>query len=241
MNENTTAATPQTTLVPDMGRPGRKGNTLDNIRTLGTIYKDEGSKGYSKSGRRRFKDCWRAEISIAGQRYRHRGESRLECEEWLKAVTTRKIKPTDNKADWYRMEQKKDPAVRVDELIVSNAEEAVLIYNYHETGDMEPLFKYCEQRLLPHMAYYCAHTLRFSQERTITASREAVAILLQRIANGNPVFALTITAKKMLRTHMEKGHFWFWERIPEPIRLRIGGLDLSGLAEIWKVTRDRRL
>ena len=49
-------------------------------------------------------------------------------------MRTGKIKPTDNKADWWRMEQRKDDNVRIDEIIVSAAEEAVLLYDYHQTG-----------------------------------------------------------------------------------------------------------
>ena len=51
---------------------GWTGNTEDDIVTTGTIYHDTASKGYSKSGKRVFKDCYRAEITISGQR-RHRG------------------------------------------------------------------------------------------------------------------------------------------------------------------------
>ena len=47
------------------GKPGRK--------CEGTIYYDHSSKGI-KNGRRVFKDCWRAEITIDGQRFRHRGQ-----------------------------------------------------------------------------------------------------------------------------------------------------------------------
>lgn len=51
----------------------------------GTIEHDTSSKGW-KNGKRVFKDCWRAVIMVNGQRYRHRGETREECREWLKAV-----------------------------------------------------------------------------------------------------------------------------------------------------------
>ena len=100
---------------------GWTGNTEDDIVTTGTIYHDTASKGYNKSGKRVFKDCYRAEITISGQRYRHRSKDRDDCERWLKAVRTGKIKPTDNKADWWRMEQRKDDNVRIDEIIVSAA------------------------------------------------------------------------------------------------------------------------
>ena len=78
--------------------PINPGNTLDDIRTDGTIYFDDGLKEI-KNGKRYIKNCWRAEITIAGQRYRHRGKDRLDCESWLKLVKQGKIKPTDNKAD----------------------------------------------------------------------------------------------------------------------------------------------
>lgn len=76
------------------------GNTQDHIVTGGTVYHDTGSKGYSKSGKRVFKDCYRAEIMIGRQRYRYRSKERQNCVDWLEAVRQGKIKPTDNKSDW---------------------------------------------------------------------------------------------------------------------------------------------
>ena len=56
------------------------------------------------------------------------------------------------------MEQRKDEEARIDELIVSAAEEANIVYEYRQTGDTEILYDYCIKALLPHMVYYCAHT-----------------------------------------------------------------------------------
>ena len=64
---------------------GWTGNTEDDIVTTGTIYHDTASKGW-RNGKRVFKDCYRAEITISGQRYRHRSKDREDCERWLKAV-----------------------------------------------------------------------------------------------------------------------------------------------------------
>ena len=50
---------------------GWKGNTEEDIVTDGTIYHDTSSKGW-QNGKRVFKDCYRAEITICGQRYRNR-------------------------------------------------------------------------------------------------------------------------------------------------------------------------
>ena len=220
---------------------GWTGNTEDDIVTTGTIYHDTASKGYSKSGKRVFKDCYRAEITISGQRYRHRSKDREDCERWLKDVRTGKIKPTDNKADWWRMEQRKDDNVRIDEIIVSAAEEAVLLYDYHQTGDITAINDYLVKRLLPHMVYYCAHTLHFGQDRTITASRQAAALLLTRITAGKPVMNFTATCKRMLRVHKQRGDFFYYEKAPEQVRIMVNGMNLDGLAELYKVTKDRRI
>ena len=117
-------------------------NSENSTTTTGTIYYDHGSKGW-QNGKRVFKDCWRAEITIDGQRYRHRSKERIDCEEWLKAVKCKRIRPTDNKADWWRMEQHKDESVRIDEIIVSQAEESVLLYEYHQTGDLSKINELC--------------------------------------------------------------------------------------------------
>ena len=209
--------------------------------STGTVYHDNASNGYSKAGKRVFKDCWRAEITIAGQRFRHRSKERDDCVAWVRAVKQGKIKPTDNKADWWRMEQRKDDNVRIDEIIVSAAEEAVLLYDYHQTGDITAINDYLVKRLLPHMAWYCAHTLKFGKDRTITASRQAAALLLTRITAGKPVMNFTATCKRMLRVHKERGDFFYYEDVPEPVRLLVNGMNLDALAEVWKVTKDRRI
>lgn len=220
---------------------GRRGNTENDIVTSGTIYHDTASKGYDASGKRVFKDCWRAEIMIAGQRYRHRSKDRDDCEAWLRAVKRGKIKPTDNKADWWRMEQRKDDSVRIDEIIVSAAEEAVLMYDYHQTGDITKIHEYLTKRLLPHMAWYCAHTLQFGKDRMLTASRQAVALLLTRITAGKPVMSFTSTCKRMLRVYKQRGDFFYYENAPEQVKLMVNGINFDALAEVWKVTKDRRL
>jgi hypothetical protein len=219
---------------------GWTGNTEDDIVTNGTVYHDTASKGV-RNGKRVFKDCWRAEIMIAGQRYRHRSKDRKNCEDWLQAVCDGKIKPTDNKADWWRMEQRKDEEVRIDEMIVNQAEEAMLLYDYHQTKDLTKINEYLEKRLLPHMAYYCAHTLRFGKDRTLTASRQAAALLLTRIVAGRPVMNFTASCKRMLKIHQQRGDFFYYEKAPEQVRLMVNGMNLDGLAELYKITKDRRI
>ena len=219
---------------------GWGGNTEDCILTDGTIYLDTGSKG-RKNGKRVFKNCYRAEITISGQRYRHRSKDRKDCEDWLKAVKQGRIRPTDNKADWWRKEQRKDDAVRIAEITVSQAEEAVLLSDYHQTGDIAPINDDLVRRLLPHMAYYCAHTLQFGKDRTVTASRQAAALLLTRITAGKPVMNFTATCKRMLRMNKQRGDFFYYENAPEQVKLMVNGMNLDALAEVWKVTKDRRL
>lgn len=216
-------------------------NTKDRIVTEGTIYHDHSLKGYTKSGKRIFKDCWRAEIMIDGERYRHRSSERYDCEEWLKAVRSNRIRPTDNKADWWRMEQKKDDSVRIDEIIVSQAEESVLLYEYHQSGDLTKISEYLVKRLLPHMAYYCAHTLHFGRDTTLVASKQAVALLLTRIVNGKPILSFTASCKKMLRVYKQQGDFFYYDTAPEKVKFLVNGLNLDQLAEVWKITKDRRL
>ena len=206
----------------------------------GTIEHDTSSKGW-KNGKRVFKDCWRAVIMVNGQRYRHRGETREECREWLKAVCAKKILPTDNKADWWRMEQRKDEEARIDELIVSAAEEANIVYEYRQTGDTEILYNYCIKALLPHMVYYCAHSLHLGRDRSLTCSRQAVGLILTKIVGGRPVTNITFTCKRMLRTYKNRGDFWYYDKAPEAVKLMVNRIDMSALADLYKVTKDRRI
>ena len=212
----------------------------DNRQRRGTIYHDSSSKGWKK-GKRVFSDRWRADIMIHGVRYRYRAETRQECAEWLKAVTQKKILPTDNKADWWRMEQHKDEEARIDELIVSAAEEANIVYEYRQTGDTQILYDYCTKALLPHMVYYCAHTLRLGRDRTLTASRQAVGLILTKIVGGRPVTNITFTCKRMLRTYKSRGDFWYYDKAPEAVKLMVNRIDMSALEELYKVTKDRRI
>ena len=207
----------------------------------GTIYHDHGSKGYDATGKRIFKDCWRAEINIMGVRYRHRSKDRKDCEDWLKAVKQGKIKPTDNKADWWRMEQHKDEEARIDELIVSAAEEANIVYEYRQTGDTQILYDYCVKALLPHMVWYCAHTLHLGKDRSLTCSRQAVGLILTKIVGGRPVTNITFTCKRTLRTYKNRGDFWYYDKAPEAVRLMVNRIDMTALAELYKVTKDRRI
>lgn len=208
--------------------------------STGTIYHDNASKGW-RNGKRVFKDCWRAEIVIAGQRFRHRSKEPEDCVAWLKAVKQGKIKPTDNKADWWRMEQRKDEEARIDELIVSAAEEANIVYEYRQTGDTEILYNYCVKALLPHMVYYCAHSLHLGRDRSLTCARQAVGLILTKIVGGRPVTNITFTCKRMLRTYKNRGDFWYYEKAPVSVKLMVNRIDMSALADLYKVIKDKRI
>lgn len=212
----------------------------DTRARTGTIEHERSSKGW-RNGKRVFKDNWRAVIMVNGQRYRHRGGSREECSEWLKAVLQKKILPTDTRADWWRMEQRRDEKARIDEIIVSQAEESVMLYDYHQTGDITKINEYIIKCLLPHMMYYAAHTLRLGRISTITASRQAAGLLLTRITAHRPVLNFTSTCKRMLRVYKQRGDFFYYEQAPEEVKLMVNRINFDGLAEVWKVTKDRRL
>lgn len=215
---------------PVLLRAAHKGHIEEEMRLKDT-----------RNGKRRYKFGFRVRIQIDGTTYRHRSNSRKDCEDWIEAISRGDIHPTDNKADWWRMEQRKDETVRNDEIIISQAEEATLLYNYHQTKDISPINDYIVQRLLPHMAYYCSHTLHLSEENTMTASRQAIALLLTRVTSGRPVIGLTITCKRMLRVYKQRGDFFYYEKAPEDVKYMVNNLDLSGLAKMWKLVRDRRL
>lgn len=206
----------------------------------GTVYHEHSSKGWKK-GKRVYKNNWCAEIYVDSVRYRHRGKDEDDCREWLKAVKRGRIKPTDNGADWMRMEQRKYEDVRYDEIIVSAAEEAMLMYAYNQTGDLKDIKEYLVTRLLPHMTYYCCHTLKMGQKKSVESVREAGGLLLARISSGKPVTNFTAACKRMLRIRKAHGDFWYYEKLPDDVKMVVNGLDLSHLAGVWKVTRDRRI
>lgn len=207
----------------------------------GCIYQDHSSKGIV-NGKRVYCKRWVAEIYIDNQRYRRRSYNKSDVVEWIKAVRMGKIKPTDNKADWIRMEQRKDLPTRYDEVIVSAVEESHLVYEYHQTGDLQPICEYMTNRLLPHMIYYCCHTLNLGRSTSINYALQAGALILRDIDAGKPVTNMTRQCKRMLRVRKAHKSFWYYEKdAPEHIKNIVNGLDLTPLAEVWNLTKDRRL
>ena len=208
----------------------------------GFVYYDNSLIQQNKNtGHRILHDHWRAEIQIDNVVYRHRSKSKEDCEEWLKAVRMGRILPTDTKADWKRMEQYKDMLVRYDEIIVSAAEEAMLLYDYRQTGDLAKINEYLANRLLPHMVYYCCHSLHIGHERSLLYVKQAAGLLLTRITAGHPVPNFTAACKRMLRTRREHSDFWYYEKAPKEVKMLVNGIDFSHLSKVWKVTKDRRL
>ena len=206
----------------------------------GNITPETSSKGW-KNGKRIYKDGWRATIQVNGIKYHHRAKTRQECKEWVKAVLSKQILPTDNKADWWKMEQRKDEAARIDEMVISAAEESSIVYEYRRTGDTTELFDYVTKRLLPHMVYYCAHSLNMGKEHTLSAARQAVGLILTRIVGGRPITNITFTCKHMLRIHKNRGDFWYYEKAPNDVKMMVNQIDFSPLADVWKLTKDKRI
>ena len=58
---------------------------------------------------------------------------------------------------------------------------------------------------------------------------------------GKPVMNFTATCKRMLRVNRQRGDFFYYENAPEQVKLLINGMNLDGLAELYKVTKDRRI
>ena len=214
---------------------------LQGVSNPGTLYHDHYSKGV-RNGKRRYHNRWCAEIMIEGERYRYRNRDQQQCLNWLNAVRMGRIKPTDNNADWMRMEQKKDLPAKYNEIIVSALEESLLVHDYSKTGNLDPICNYVTTRLLPHMVYYCCHSLSLGRDTSIDYSCQAVALLLKIITDGKPVTNMTRACKRMIRVRKAHHSFWYYEKdAPENIRNIVNGLDLSPLADVWKLTKDRRI
>jgi hypothetical protein len=45
----------------------------------------------------------------------------------------------------------------------------------------------------------------------------------------------------MLRVYKQRGDFFYYEQAPEEVKLMVNRINFDGLAEVWKVTKDRRL
>lgn len=208
----------------------------------GCIYEEYHNKGCVR-GRKRGTGYIRyvAEIVVAGKRFRHRSMDREKVEDWLNAVRSGRIKPTQKGADWMMMEQRKDMELRAYETIVSAAEEAVLVMNFFDNKDIEPISKYMQDRLLPHMVYYCCHTLALSEEKSLNYTKQAAALLFTMLYDGKPITNMTKTAKRMLRVRKEHSDFFFYERTPRQAKIAFTKMDIEKLSEVYKVIKDKRL
>lgn len=211
----------------------------DTIHRTGSIQHDHYSKGI-RNGKQRHHNRMEARIQVHGIVYKHRAKTRYDCEEWLKAVISKKILPSDNEADWLRAEQRKDMIARYSERQAESAEENFLLYQYYSDGNLEPLYEYIERSLLPHMVFYGCRTLGLSKKNAIIYSREAVSLLLTKIAYNRPVYSITALCKRTMRMK-RNGNTHYYDHIPKDMRLVVDSIDYAPLEEIWKVTRDRRI
>ena len=216
------------------------GIELHGWPTNGSIYEDYSSNG-KQSGKQRKRMRWVAEFYVGSVHFRHRSQNRIECEEWAKAVRMGRIKPWENGPDWRKLEQKKNLEMRYGEKIISAAEEACLLLKYHETKDLTDICDYMQRRMLPHMIYYSARSLGLGRKTAIDAAVQCVGILLTDITAGKPVTDFTRQAKRMMRIYKAHRSFWYYDKAPQDIKNIIDGLDLSGLDDIFKLTKDKRI
>lgn len=215
---------------------------LQPSETAGCIYEEYYNKGRNSCGNVR-KERYRryvAEVTIAGERFRHRSMDRAKVEEWLKAVRSGQIRPNQKGAEWMNMEQRKDKQLKNYETIVSAAEEAVLVMNFMDNRDLEPINRYMYDRLLPHMVYYCCHTLKLGRDVSLSYTKQAAALIYTMLYDGKPVVNMTKTAKRMLRLRRDHRDF-FYEKTPYQAKIAITNIDLDRLGEVWKLTKDNRI
>ena len=235
---NSTRQPVQELTLTDALFPGEK--PIAGTRNIGCVYHDTYSKGI-KNNHRTYHNRWVAEIQIGGVHFRHRSADKADCEAWLKAVRNGRISPRDYGADWYLVEQRRDMEKRFEEMILSAAEEAMLAAQYSADKNLKPISDYMTQRLLPHMIYYCAHVLNMGRKTALDASTQCIAIMLENIAAGKPITNFTRYGKRMLRVRKAHRDFWYYEKVPQNIRLIIDGIDYKPLEEIYKLTKLKKI
>lgn len=235
---NSTRQPVQELTLTDALLPGEK--PISGTRNVGCVYQDTYSKGI-KNNHRTYHNRWVAEIQIGGVHFRHRSADKADCEAWLKAVRNGRISPRDYGADWYLVEQRRDMEKRFEEMILSAAEEAMLAAQYTADKNLKPISDYMTQRLLPHMIYYCAHVLNMGRKTALDASTQCIAIMLENIAAGKPITNFTRYGKRMLRVRKAHRDFWYYEKVPQNIRLIIDGIDYKPLEEIYKLTKLKKI
>ena len=76
---------------------------------------------------------------------------------------------------------------------------------------------------------------------SLDAAVTATSIFLTRIAAGKPITNFTLSVKKMLIVRKETGSFSYYDKPPKEVKMMVNRINFSELAEVWKVTKDRRL
>ena len=211
----------------------------DTRSRTGSIQRDRYSKGM-RGGNQRYCNRMEARIRVHGKVYKYRAKTRSECQDWLNAVLAKKILPSDNKADWLQAEQRKDMVARYSEMQAESTEENVLLYQYYSDGNIEPLFEYIVKSLLPHLVYYGCHTLCLGKKNAIIYSREAVSLLLTKVAYNRPVYSITALCKRIMKLK-RNGDTHYYDHMPKDMRLVVDRVDYAPLENLWKVTKDRRI
>jgi hypothetical protein len=79
------------------------------------------------------------------------------------------------------------------------------------------------------------------KERTLKATKQAIGLMLTNIVGGRPITNMTYTLKHMLRINKQRNNFWYFEKAPKNVQMLVNGIDFAPLAELYKVTKDRRL
>ena len=203
----------------------------------GSISWTNRSDGHHRGG------IWEASIFIDGRRLRKRSASHDVCKAWLEDVVRQYEKATPR---CFVVVEAGDPRLLVryglqslnmeqrEEKLRRQIREAQLVLDYWKTRDFTDINAYIEQVVMPELLYFFTYNHRKGIRLAAWKRREvvynALAIFYTRLYADIPVGNFVQSLKRMCCIYVQRGHFGFYDFVPEPVHRIVENVDYSILA-----------
>ncbi|MBR0243875.1 MAG: hypothetical protein IJQ38_04755 [Bacteroidaceae bacterium] len=204
------------------------------------------SDGYHKSG------IWEASIFLNGRRLRKRSAHREVCAEWLEEVNlhmqewTPKFTIVEEGDPKYLMRYRNNPLnmEQRQEKLKRLITEAGLVLEYWQTRDFSAITAYVEKTVMPELLAYFANEhrpgFRVPETRRHEIVYNALAVFYTRLYADHPIYNFTGMLKKMCRIYLQRGDFWYYDLLPEPVHRIVENVDYSILATKFVVKSTKK-
>ena len=120
-------------------------------------------------------------------------------------------------------------------------DEANLTLHYFKTLDMNPINKHVEEFLYNYLIDYCNGVYCYGWEKSRMVVANAIAIMYDRIMEGNCVFDYTRFCRSIIRYYHKTGTFDRWyDILRRPLKIEVEHLNFDCLCERYKVRKIKK-